>query len=164
MLRLRVAQYPTLAVSAAGNSDQNNPCPFCNFCDSLRMLASPPPFLTAHHNSSAPPPSKSGADQLSRILMPSVPLRMINTWIPQKIANAIATLPGRFAQPGHAAVNKASSASAPIHVWIPNQPQATMARRMAAMLAPRTPKLARHNTGNEIPYLVPAWALRIIGI
>ena len=29
--------------------------------------------------------------------------------------------------------------------------------------APRTPKLARHSTGNEIPYFVPAWALRIIG-
>ncbi len=32
------------------------------------------------------------------------------------------------------------------------------------MFAPRTPKLARHITGNEIPYLVPACALRIIGM
>jgi len=30
-------------------------------------------------------------------------------------------------------------------------------------LAPRTPKLARHNTGNEIPYFVPACALSTIG-
>jgi hypothetical protein len=56
-----------------------------------------------------------------------------------------------------------SSASAPIHVWIPNHPHATTARSIAAMLAPRTPKLARHSTGNDTPYFVPACALRIIG-
>src|SRR2546428_10553707 len=32
------------------------------------------------------------------------------------------------------------------------------------MLAPRTPKLARQSTGKEIPYFVPACALRIIGM
>src|SRR3979409_2329167 len=32
------------------------------------------------------------------------------------------------------------------------------------MFAPRTPKLARHITGKEIPYLVPACALRTIGM
>ena len=31
------------------------------------------------------------------------------------------------------------------------------------MFAPRTPKLARQSTGKEIPYFVPACALRIIG-
>ena len=46
---------------------------------------------------------------------------------------------------------------------MPNQPQATSARRIAGTLAPRTPKLARHSTGNDTPYLVPACALRIIG-
>ena len=54
-------------------------------------------------------------------------------------------------------------ASAPIHVWIPNHPQATTARSTAGTLAPRTPKAARQSTGKEIPYLVPACALRIIG-
>ena len=39
----------------------------------------------------------------------------------------------------------------PIQLWMPNQPQATMARRSAGMLAPRTPKLARTNTGNGMP-------------
>src|SRR3954447_21815546 len=81
----------------------------------------------------------------------------------QNIANAIAVLPGSCAQPAHAALNNASSASAPIHVWIPNHPQATIARRIAATFAPRTPKLARQRTGKEMPYLVPAWAFRIIG-
>ena len=79
MLRLSVAQYPTLAVSAAGKSAQNTPWPVCRFCDSRRMCPSPPPFLIAHKSSSAPPPSSKGADQLSRILIPSVPLRMIAT-------------------------------------------------------------------------------------
>ena len=52
----------------------------------------------------------------------------------------------------------------PIHVWIPNQPHATIARRMAGTLAPFVPNDARHNTGNETPYFVPACALSIIGI
>src|SRR4051794_27806838 len=39
-----------------------------------------------------------------------------------------------------------------------------MARSIAAMFAPLTPNGARHNTGNEIPYRVPACALSTIGI
>ena len=46
---------------------------------------------------------------------------------------------------------------------MPNQPHATIARRIAGTFAPRTPKLARHRTGNETPYFVPACALSIIG-
>src|SRR5678816_4305099 len=46
---------------------------------------------------------------------------------------------------------------------MPNHPHATIARSIAGTLAPRTPKLARHRTGNDNPYFVPAWALRIIG-
>ena len=75
----------------------------------------------------------------------------------------MATWPGTPAHPGHAAAHSASSASPPIQVWIPNQPQATMARRSAGRLAPRTPKLARQSTGNEMPYLVPACAFSTIG-
>ena len=71
--------------------------------------------------------------------------------------------PGTRVQPGHAAVNSASSASAPIQVWMPNQPHATIARSIAGTFAPRTPKLARQSTGNEMPYFVPACAFRIIG-
>ena len=68
--------------------------------------------------------------------------------------------------PAHAGIAAASSvlsASPPIHVWMPNHPQATRARRMAGTFAPFTPKLARHSTGNDTPYFVPACALRIIG-
>src|SRR4051794_30876830 len=46
---------------------------------------------------------------------------------------------------------------------MPNHPHATIARSIAGTFAPRTPKLARHSTGNDNPYFVPACALRIIG-
>ena len=46
---------------------------------------------------------------------------------------------------------------------MPNHPQATTARSIAATFAPRTPKLARQRTGNETPYFVPACAFRIMG-
>ena len=47
---------------------------------------------------------------------------------------------------------------------MPNQPQATMARNIAGMFAPFTPKLVRAKTGNGIPYLAPACPFKIIGI
>src|SRR5678815_1592688 len=47
---------------------------------------------------------------------------------------------------------------------MPNQPQATIARKMAGTFAPFVPKAARQRTGNETPYFVPAWALRIMGM
>ena len=46
---------------------------------------------------------------------------------------------------------------------MPNHPHATSARSIAGTFAPFTPKLARHSTGNDTPYFVPACALRIIG-
>jgi hypothetical protein len=46
---------------------------------------------------------------------------------------------------------------------MPNHPHATSARSIAGTFAPVTPKLARHSTGNDTPYLVPACAFRIIG-
>src|SRR6266705_5631732 len=64
----------------------------------------------------------------------------------------------------HMTPKSASMACPPIHVWIPNQPHATIARRMAWTLAPFVPNDARHNTGNETPYFVPACALSVIGI
>ena len=75
----------------------------------------------------------------------------------------MALSPGVVASGGHAADTSATIASPPIHVWMPNHPQATMARSIAGTFAPLTPKAARHSTGNEMPYFVPACALRIIG-
>src|SRR5262245_29691924 len=54
-------------------------------------------------------------------------------------------------------------AQPPIHVWMPNHPQATRARSNAGTLAPRMPKAGRQYTGKGMPYLVAAWPFRIIG-
>jgi hypothetical protein len=96
--------------------------------------------------------------------MPSIPRRMIATWMTQKTPNAIALWPETSAQPDASAIISVSSASAPIQVWIPNQPQATSARAIAATFAPRIPKLERTSTGNGIPYFVPGCELSRIGI
>ena len=96
--------------------------------------------------------------------MPSMPRRMIATWISQKTPNAIALWPPTSAQPRHSVVISVSIASAPIQVWIPNQPHATSARAIAATFAPRMPKLERTSTGNGMPYFVPGCALSSIGI
>ena len=47
---------------------------------------------------------------------------------------------------------------------MPNQPHATIARSIAGIFAPLTPKLALAKTGKGIPYFVPALPLRIMGI
>ena len=96
--------------------------------------------------------------------MPSIPRRMIATSTSQKAPNAIALWPPTSAQPFHSVTISVSIASAPIHVWIPNHPQATSARAIAATFAPRMPKLERTSTGNGMPYLVPGCALSSIGI
>src|SRR2546428_6486480 len=54
-------------------------------------------------------------------------------------------------------------AQPPIQVGMPNQPHATNARSIAGTFEPSTPNDARANTGNGMPYFVPACALRIIG-
>ena len=46
---------------------------------------------------------------------------------------------------------------------MPNQPHATSARISAGKLDPLVPYAARANTGNGMPYLVPACELSRIG-
>ena len=89
---------------------------------------------------------------------------MMATWISQNAAKENQIAFGSEPQPVKAVLSSRLRASAPIQVWMPNQPQATAARSIAATLAPRTPNEARHSTGNEMPYRVPAWAFRIIGM
>ena len=93
----------------------------------------------------------------------------IQTWIGGLALDTLlrAAWPGWAGVPasdGTAADTRATTASPPIQVWMPNQPQATKARSSAGTLAPRTPNAALHSTGNDTPYLVPAWAFSIIGI
>jgi hypothetical protein len=47
---------------------------------------------------------------------------------------------------------------------MPNQPQATKARKTAATFAPRTPKEARASTGKGIPYCAPGCEFNNMGI
>jgi hypothetical protein len=68
MLRLSVAQQPTVAVSAAGKSCQNGVSACCSRADSPRLLARLPPSRTAQTNTASPPPSSSGADKRSSSL------------------------------------------------------------------------------------------------
>src|SRR3954468_22237933 len=132
-----------------------------SFDDAEKTLPATP---KAQISSATLEPSRSGAAQLSRNLMPSMPRRMIATWMSQNTANAIALWPPTSAQPDVSVVISVSSASAPIQVWMPNQPHATSARAIAATFAPRIPKLERTSTGNGIPYLVPGCEFSRIGI
>src|SRR5918992_5349847 len=164
MFNESVIQYPTFAASAAGNSAQNGACPACNSADFWNTLPTPPPAVNPQISRATPPASSSGAAKDSKYLTPSTPVRMIATWMTQKTKKVMKACPGTFAQPLQMAVTRASVARPPIQVCIPNQPQATRARAIAAKFAPRTPNEERTKTGNGTPYLVPAWALRSIGI
>ena len=55
-------------------------------------------------------------------------------------------------------------AAPPIHVWMPNQPQPTIARSKQGRCVPCRPNEARANTGKGMPYFVPACALSTMGI
>ncbi len=107
--------------------------------------------MNAQMRIAIPPPRSSGAAYVSRCLIASMPRRMIATWKSQNAANAMPRCQPMSVQPPQSWPSSASSARAPSQVWIPNQPQATIARASAATFAPRIPKDARTNTGNGIP-------------
>src|SRR5438093_13717590 len=88
MLRLRVAQYPTDAVSDMGKMVKNALCCFCKAADAVRTCPRPPAFHDAHAKSAAPPPSSRGSDQVSRYLIPSTPPASMYTGIPKQRKSA----------------------------------------------------------------------------
>ena len=153
-----------LAASPGANSDQKLWSSVTSLDEAENTLPIPPPASKPQISSAALPPISSGAAVRSSQRMPSIPRRMIATSISQKAPNAIALWPPTSAQPCHSVLISVSTASAPIQVWMPNQPQATSARAIAATLAPRIPKLERTSTGNGMPYFVPGCALSSIGI
>ena len=51
----------------------------------------------------------------------------------------------------------------PNQVWMPYQPQATIARISAGIRAPVVPNEERASTAYGMPYLVPAWPISSIG-
>src|SRR5260370_36058820 len=87
-----------------------------------------------------------------------MPRRITSTLRSQKKAKHIAGPAWKFAHDGARATIMALMASPPIQVWMPNQPQATRARRMAGTIAPRTPNEARAKTGKGMAYWAPARA------
>ena len=153
-----------LAASPGANSDQKDWSSVTSFDDSENTLAIPPPASKPQISSAALPPISSGAAVRSSQRMPSMPRRMIASSISQNAPNAIALWPPMSVHPVHSVAISVSTASAPIQVWIPNQPHATSARAIAATFAPRMPKLERTSTGNGMPYFVPGCALSSIGI
>ena len=82
-------------------------------------------------------------------LMAQNSMKQTNSPVP--MWNHPGTSNGSVAMPGHNTSINLKMAKPPIHVWMPNQPQATMARRMAGMLAPNTPNDDRARTGKGMP-------------
>src|SRR5215218_1676285 len=164
MFRESVIQYPTFAARLGQKRTQNGAWPCCNSADFANTWPTPPPAVKPQMSRAMPPAIRSGAAKDSKYLTPSMPVKMITTCIAQKTKKVMKECPGTLAQPPQKAVTRASVARPPIQVCIPNQPQATRARAIAAKLALRTPNEARTKTGNGTPYLVPAWAFRSIGI
>src|SRR5689334_21460146 len=72
-------------------------------------------------------------------------------------------VPPSSRQPGAIETKNACSAAPPIHALMPNQPHAINARISAGRFEPVVPYAARANTGNGMPYLVPACELSRIG-
>src|SRR5215831_6288638 len=96
---------------------------------------------------------------------------MIQMLIAQKRRNEIhsvgvwppTTPPRSFGHEGMSEEKKTCSACPPIHAWMPNHPQATMARMSAGRFEPNVPYAARAKTGKGIPYFVPGCELSRMG-
>jgi hypothetical protein len=121
---------------------------------------------------------RNGADQSNSVLIAREPFQggaMIatQTWMTRKRKNIRSWRgPGRTNQSTRTGGSRKSGkrterrvyiAKPPSQLSMPNQPQATIARRMAATLAPQTPKDARTKTGKGMPYLAPTCELRRSG-
>ena len=172
MFRLSVAQKPTMAVRLGTNTFQKS-------ADVAKVLGRsnigprPPARMTTHTISQTPRTRTSGALQFSNTRTAFIPNTMMPMFTSQKMPKvmALGTLRPRMLAPppmsvkaGQTAVRKVRTASPPMKVWMPNHPQATIARSSAGTLAPIVPKLLRASTGNGMPYLVPGCALSRIGI
>ncbi|MNG17546.1 hypothetical protein D3C84_1015400 [compost metagenome] len=113
----------------------------------------------------SPTATSSGAERVSSHLMDSEPRSTTHRFSAQKIMKPITSpVPPRAFQPSNREPRNRWMANPPNIVWIPNQPQATRARIRQGTLEPITPNDERSNTGNGMPYLVPAKALRVSGI
>ena len=125
------------------------------------MGPSPPTFTQAQMNNAAAINRRKGPPQVSSHLIDSIPRSAIPRLMAQnsmKQRNSPVPIPtqpgstlGKVAMPGHITSSSLKMAKPPIQVWMPNQPQATMARSMAGMLAPKSPNDERVRTGKGMP-------------
>src|SRR5258705_9506159 len=150
MFRETVAQNPTVAFRA-GTRNLRKSSKLLNREGDESIGPKPPAVRYAHPNSRRPTASRIGALMPCRKRMYSIPLRTTARLMSQKVRKQIAVLYGRRPQPGASVEINVLIASPPIHVWMPNHPQATNALSTAATFAPRTPNEARASTGNGTP-------------
>ena len=140
-------------------------CPICSRTDSSSMRPRPPPRSTAHASRMPPPASSNGADQPSSRLMPSRPLRMIQTCTSQKIANEIQMLPGTRAparpRRGQQRVER-EAANPGLNAEPAARDERAQHRRHVGALRRRSWRGTARETTRRTSF--PAWALRIIGM
>src|SRR5256885_13223373 len=142
MFNETVAQKPTTPVSE-GMKKRKNSLKLWNFDGVASMGPKPPALLRAQRRRASPMSSRNGAEMPCKKRMVSIPRRITRTLRNQKKTKQMAGPDEKRAQEGASATIMALMASPPIQVWMPNQPQATRARRMAGAVAPRKPQEAR---------------------
>src|ERR671913_475769 len=149
MFSASVAQKPTIAVSEGTNTARNAPVDVNRLgCDSTGP--NPPARLTAQASNARPDTIRKGAAHTSSALIASLPRTITAMFRSQNARNPSAMAKGG-SHCGTATFIIVWMACPPIHVWMPNQPQATTDRIRAGTLDPWIPNEARASTGNGIP-------------
>src|SRR5687767_14782552 len=107
----------------------------------------------AQYNKARAAAGRKNALKTSNFLMLSTPRYTTNIFRSQNKKKVIAgpvsrvqevgNTTGKLPRAGNHILSIRNKELPPIQVWMPNQPQATIARKSAGILAPRTPKLAR---------------------
>src|SRR4051812_1062088 len=157
-----VDQNPTVPLSA-GIKNFRNSVLSLNFGVAESIGPKPPALRYAHASRTNPTASSTGALMPCRNLMYSMPASTTAKLIAQKSMKQIPTLCGTELHAGHKVASRVLMASPPIHVWMPNHPQATIARNTAATFAPSTPNDDRASTGKGMPYFAPGIEFNSIG-
>src|SRR5262245_38457259 len=138
MFKESVAQNPIIAVSEGMNTPQNSPT-VLNFDGLSSIGPNPPACPTAQTSSTTAMTSTIGAAQFSNTRTAFMPRKMIQMLSDQKIRKVIADErlkpasvkpPPSVANDGQIATRNVFTASPPMKVWIPNHPQATIARKI----------------------------------
>ncbi|GAB1476337.1 hypothetical protein MASR2M70_11710 [Bacillota bacterium] len=85
-------------------------------------------------------------------------------FVSQNIAKQTQIPRPKFPHTGIIFIKITFNAEPPIHIWIPNQPPATMALKIAGIVEPENPKAARQYTGDGTPNFCPACPFKYKGI